>query len=106
MSSTIYTVKFIFSRSRIVLNRFRFVRLRIFKETIGFSKFLGTVLNNSEKVIMSMKNNGTVNFSDAVSQCGDYLTVDEENILVLRKTTSPVPEHHIEFAENLEVSDT
>lgn len=91
-------VAFSFLRSRFVCNCMRLLKLRRSKESVGFSKFWW----KREKVQVSMKN-GSVMLVDAVTQCGDALTVDEENILVTRKTLSPVPPCDVEATENLEV---
>lgn len=62
--------------------------------------------NGSDKVQVLTDNIATKTFVDAVNQCGDALTVDEENILVVRKTYSPVPESETEIgADNSQVGN-
>lgn len=89
--------KFSFSQCTVGLSC---LRLLISLESICNPKFFAKI----KKMSMESENKRLV-FNDAMSQCGDALTVDEENILVMRMTSSPVPPCDIEATENLQVSD-
>lgn len=86
---------------------YRFFNTDILKEISTSFLLLGKIMlrnNVSGKVKMLTENCGTRSFSDAICQCGDSLTVNEENILVMPKTFSPVPDSETENTNDLQVS--
>lgn len=95
----------LFLKGRWMLNRFRLFKSCVSIENSEFFKVsrMSSTNNVSDKVQVCIENVITKIFVDAVSQCGDALTVDEENILVVRKTYSPVPEGEAEITDSSQV---